>query len=57
MVFSGLFHMKYTTRLYTMVIMLCLLFDSLAGASAGELERLKQANLTLQEQLGEEPST
>ena len=45
MVFSGLFHMKYTTRLYTMVIMLCLLFDCLAGASAGELERRQARRL------------
>jgi hypothetical protein len=36
---SRLFHMKYTTWLNTMVIILCLLFDCLAGASAGELER------------------
>jgi len=45
MVFSGLFHMKYTTRLYTMVIMLCLLFDCLAVASAGELERRQARRL------------
>jgi hypothetical protein len=45
MVFSRLFHMKYTTRLYTMVIMLCLLFDCLAGASAGELERRQARRL------------
>lgn len=52
--------------LYTRIIVLCLFLIfgshvqytiSQRKKAEAELERLKQANLTLQEQLGEEPST